>query len=103
MDVYTSLYYIEVPILLADKTVIIDFDTVHSDLPLLLGKQTMKKWNLNRNTGNYTANFIINNNKKNVELCTSASGHWCIDNQSCLTTDSVPLYETHLDAVRELI
>ena len=65
------------------------FDVVDSDLPLLLGKQTMKRWNLNINTGNDTAHFIINNKKKNVELYTSASEHCCINIQPCLPTDSV--------------
>ena len=100
--ILTSLYHIEVPILLAYETVIIDFDVVESDLPLLLGKQTMKKWDLNINMGNDTAHFIINN-KKNVELYTSASRHWCINIQPCLPTDSVPLDGTHLDAVSGLI
>ena len=55
------------------------------------GKQTMKKWNLNINTGNDTAHFIINGKKKNVELHTSASGYWCINIQPCLPTDSVKI------------
>ena len=50
-------------------------DVVNSDLPLLLGKQTMKKWNLDIKMGNDTAHFIINNKKKNVELYTSAREH----------------------------
>ena len=68
---------------------IIDFDVVDSDLLLLLGKQTMKKWNLNINTRNDTAHFIVNNKKKNVELHSSAREHWCINIQPCLPTDSV--------------
>lgn len=47
---------------------IIDFDVVESDLPLLLDKKTMKKWNLSINAGDDTAHFIINNKKKNLEL-----------------------------------
>ena len=74
--ILTSLYHIEVPLLLAAETVIIDINVVESDLPLLLGKQTMKKCIFNINTCNYTALFIINKNQKDVELSTSASGHW---------------------------
>ena len=70
-----SLYHTEALILLADETMIIDFDVVESDLPLLLDKQTMKKWNLSINAGDDTAHFIINNKKKNLELYASASGH----------------------------
>ena len=49
----------------------------------------MNKWNLNINTRNDTANFIINNKNKNVKLHSSASEHWCINIQPCLPTDSV--------------
>ena len=66
---------------------IIDFYVVESDLSLLLGKKTTKKWNLNINMNNGTAHFIIKNKKKNVKLYTSASGHWCINIQPCLPTD----------------
>ena len=41
--ILTSLYHTEVPILLADGTVIIDFDIVDIHVALLLGKQTIKK------------------------------------------------------------
>ena len=87
--ILTPLYHMDVPILLADGTVIIDFDIVDIHVALLLGKQTIKKWNLNINKDNDTAHFIINNKKKNVELYTPASGHWCINIQPCLHTDSV--------------
>ena len=60
----------------------------------------MKKWNLDIKMGNDTAHFIINNKKKNVELYTSAREHWCIDIQSCLPTDSVPLDGTPLAGLR---
>ena len=49
----------------------------------------MKKLNLNINTCNDTAHFIVNNKKKNVELHSSAREHWCINIQPCLPTDSV--------------
>ena len=45
--------------------------------------------NLNINTRNNTAHFIVNNKKKNVELYSSASEHWCINVQTWLPTDSV--------------
>ena len=45
--------------------------------------------NLNRNMGNDTVHFIINNKKKNVELHTAAREHWCINIQPCLPTDLV--------------
>ena len=52
-----SLYVIEIPILLADEQITIKFDVVDSDIPLLLGKNTIKQWNLTINTGNDTAFF----------------------------------------------
>ena len=45
--------------------------------------------NLNINTRNNTAHFIVNNKKKNVELYSSASEYWCINIQPCLPADYV--------------
>ena len=88
--ILTSLYNIKVQIRLADETAAIDFDVVDSDLPLLLGKQTMKKWNLNINTLNDTAHFIINNKKNHLWMkYSSASEYWCINIQPCLPADLV--------------
>ena len=54
-----SLYVIEIPILLADEQITIKFDVVDSDIPLLLGKNTIKQWNLTINTRNDTAFFLL--------------------------------------------
>ena len=44
--VMQSLFKVKVPLLVANMSVVISFDVVDSDMPLLLGKKTMKEWNL---------------------------------------------------------
>ena len=84
-----SLFYVEIPILLAGENVLIKFDVVHSNLPLLLGKKNMKEWNLTINTGNDTAKIMINNIVKELELYTSESGHYCLDIHSNFPSEAV--------------
>jgi len=79
--VFKSLKKIKAPIMIAHQITFIEFDVVDSDLPLLLGKQNMKEWNVLINTGNDTAEITINSIKKNVELFNAPSGHWCINIQ----------------------
>ena len=67
--------------MIAGEITTLTFDVVDTNLPLLLGKQTMKKWNLVICTRNDTAEFSLNNVTKHVELFTSHSGHWCINIQ----------------------
>ena len=64
------------------KNALIKLDVVDSDLPLLLGKKNMKEWNLTINTGNDAAKITTNNIVKELELYTSKSGHYCLDNHS---------------------
>ena len=79
--VLQSLYRIQAPILVAGCHVTISFDVVESDIPLLLGKKTMKNCYLVINASDDTAEFTINGERKHVELSTSKSGHWCIEIQ----------------------
>ena len=53
-QILKSLYVIEISILLAGEQITIKFDVSDSDITLLLGKNTIKQWNLTINTGNYT-------------------------------------------------
>ena len=73
--VLQSLYKIQAPILVAGCHVTISFDVVESDIPLLLGKRTMKNWRLVINPSDDTAEFTINGERKHVKLFTSKSGH----------------------------
>ena len=59
--VMQSLYKVKAPIMIAGEITTLTFDVVDTDLPLLLGKQTMKKWNLVICTRNDTAEFTLNN------------------------------------------
>ena len=86
-----SLYCLEVPILLAGEESTLQFDVVQSDLPLLLGKQTMKKWNLTIRTGDDSAQLIIDGKVKEMALFTSASGHWCVNIQPCFPVDAMSI------------
>ena len=86
-----SLYCLEVPILLAGEESTLRFDVVQSDLPLLLGKQTMKKWNLTIRTGDDSAQLTIDGKVKEMALFTSASGHWCVNIQPCFPVDAVSI------------
>ena len=79
--VLQSLYNIQAPILVADCHVTISFDAVESDIPLLLGKKTMKNWHLVIDASGDTAGFTINGERNHVELFTSKSGQWCIEMQ----------------------
>ena len=59
------------------------FDVVNSDIPLLLGKETMKKWDLIIYTAKEIAELTIDGKKGVVELFTARSNHWCIPIQPC--------------------
>ena len=56
---------------------------VNSDIPLLLGKETMKKWDLIIYTAKEIAELTIDGKKGVVELFTARSNHWCIPIQPC--------------------
>ena len=79
--VFKSIKRIKAPIMIANQITFIEFDVVETDLPLLLGKQNMKEWNVLINTGDDTAEITINSVKNNVELFNAPSGHWCINIQ----------------------
>lgn len=67
--------------MIENQITFIKCDVVDSDLPLLLGKQNMKEWNVMINTGNDTAEITINSVNNDVELFNAPSGHWCINIQ----------------------
>ena len=94
--VLKSLHQLEVPIMIAGELTTLVFDVVDCDLPLLLGKYSMKQWNLVISTADDTVEITINNMKKKVELYTSLSGHWCVNIQPSFPVDSVSVLFTHL-------
>ena len=79
--VVQSMYKLRAPVMIAGELTYLTFDVVDIELPLLLGKETMKSWDVTICTRNDTAEFTINDVKKNVELFTSPSGHWCVNVQ----------------------
>ena len=62
--VIQSLYKVKALILIEGEITTLTFDVVDTDLPLLLGKQTMKKWNLVICTRNRTCTRNEQCNKK---------------------------------------
>ena len=66
-----SLYSLEVPILIAEEKSMLQFDVVQSHLPLLLKKQTKKRWNLTIRTGDDSAQLTTDGKVKKMLLFTS--------------------------------
>ena len=64
--VLQQLYKIQAPILVVGCHVTISFDVIQSDIPLLLGKRTMKNWHLVINASDDTAEFTINGEAKSL-------------------------------------
>lgn len=85
----SSLYTLNVPIMIAGTLTNLTFDVVDTELPLLLGKFTMKEWCVVIYTENDTAEITINGEKKTVELYTSTSGHWCINIQPSFPVEAI--------------
>ena len=77
--VFLSLFSVELPIVVSGVTILFKFDVVDTEVPLLLGKQTMKDWKLIIDTGNETASMLYNGVLVHVELRTAQSNHWCIE------------------------
>ena len=75
---YKSLGKVSIPVEVANSKVILSFDVVECDVPLLLGKQNMKEWDVVIHTKHETADFCIDGVTKTVGLFTSKSNHWCI-------------------------
>ena len=99
--VLESLYKIVMPVNILGSNIILEFDVIDSDIPLLCGKNTMKEWNLVIDTRKETAELQLNGHKKNVDLCTSKSGHWCFNLQppsSLLCAANTFFSVTDLDA-----
>ena len=55
------------------------FDVVDSDIPLLLGKRQWKDWDIKLDAGRDVATVSIDGVVKDLPLCVSGSGHWCVD------------------------
>ena len=83
------MYKIQAPILVVGCHVTISFDVIESDIPLLLGKRTMKNWHQVINASDDTAEFTTNGERKHVELFISKSGHWCIEIQSSFPLEAI--------------
>ena len=88
-EVMTAVYRMEIPVLIAGKAMRLSFDVVEGNLPLLLGKNTMKKWNVVIKAAEDIAIFSIDGTSKCVELFTSGSSHWCIDIRPGLPLEAV--------------
>lgn len=57
---YKSSYAVTVPILIAGAFIELHFDVVEGDVPLLLGKDTLKKWKVVISAEDETASLTIN-------------------------------------------
>ena len=88
-QIIESLYAKEIPILLTVEWSTIKFVVVDSDIPFLFGKKTIKQWNLTIDTGNDTAEFIVNDKLNEVEWYTSASTLNCFKIQPYFPIDAM--------------
>ena len=61
--VVSSLYILNVPIVISGSLANLSFDVVNTALPLLLGMHTMKEWSLVISTYDDTAKITINGEK----------------------------------------
>ena len=77
--VLPSLYELTVPVLIAGCWKSLVFDVVDSGIPLLLSKEQWKKWDIKLDAGRDVATVKIDGVVKDLPLCTSQSGHWCVD------------------------
>ena len=84
--VWKSLFQVTLPVSLLGVKADLKFDVVEPDIPLLFGKQSMREWQLVIDTSNETAMFTLNGERKVTDLYTSASGHWCLNLSSPLST-----------------
>ena len=87
--VVPSLFKVQAPILIANEIVMLSFDVVDSDIPLLLGKETMKQWNFTIFTGNDSAELTIDTITHKVELYTLSGGHWCLNIESSFPIEAI--------------
>lgn len=87
--VLTSFFKVQAPILIANETFKLSFDVVDSDIPLLLGKETMKSWNFTIFTGNDAEELTSNNNTNKLELYTLYNGHWWLNVQQCFPIKAI--------------
>ena len=78
---FESLFLVEVPVVISGVTVLMKFDVIENSIPLLMGKRTMKEWNLIIDTGNETASLTIDGITKQIDMHTSRNKHWCIEIQ----------------------
>ena len=83
--VFDSLFKVKMPVCILNTKIVLEFDVVESDIPLLCGKNTMRQWGLIINTKTETTELMLNGSRKIVDLCTSKSGHWCLSLQSPLS------------------
>ena len=82
-------FCMEIPVVLALGNVVIKFDGAGNDLPFLLGKKNLEKWNLQINIGNNTAKLTFNNVSKELGLYTSDNGQHCLNIQLGFPSETV--------------
>lgn len=83
-----SFEKLQIPVTIAGKKVTITTDVVESDIPLLLSKPDMKRFEMKLDLENDTANIF----GKKIVLDTTSSGHYCLPLREC----EVRLEEIHL-------
>ena len=69
--------------------IFLSVDIVQCNVPLLIGRKTMKSLQLVIDTVNDNALMTLNGEKKQIELYTSASGHWCFHVQPDFPLDAI--------------
>ena len=74
-----SFEKIVIPCIIAGTTQFITADVIESNIPLLLSKEDMKRFNVKIDMQNDTADIL----GKDVNLDTTSSGQYCIALQSC--------------------
>ena len=75
--------------MIANEIVMLSFDVVDSDIPLVLGKETIKQWNFTIFTGNDSAELTINTITRKVKLYTLSGGHWCLNIQPSFPIEAI--------------
>ena len=75
--------------MIANEIVTLSFDVIDSDIPLLLGKKTMKQWNFTIFKGNDSAELTINTITHKVEFYALSGGHWCLNRQPSFPIEAI--------------
>ena len=71
-QVYTSMRSMTIPIILGDEVKEVEVSVVHANIPFLLGRDYLNKWNCELM---FKENILIINKEKKVKLQTNRQGH----------------------------